>query len=626
MTGFALSCTAGRRPPDGPAQGPARRYDARTFYQTVRTVGASFSADGKRILVSSDATGVFNAYTIPVAGGPPTPVTTSTGDAIFAAAFFPADDRILLEGDRGGNELSHVHVVERDGTRRDLTPGDDIKASFLRFSSDGERFFVLTNERRPEVMDVYEYATADYGRRLLFENEAGDRVVGVSPDGRYVAVSQAPSNVRADLSIWDARAPDAPPRRITPADVDVYHQFGAFTPDGARILYLTNQHGEFYEVWAYDLATGEHEPVVRCGWDIELVSFSPSGRYRVSVANRDARGAVDVVDTTTGEPVPLPPLPAGEIRHVVFAPDERHVAIYASSDTSPLELLVWEVGTRTVRRLTRALAEEVDAGDLVAGVSVRYPSFDGLEIPAILYRPHGATAARRVPAIVWVHGGPGGQSRFGWSSLTQFVVNHGYAVLAVNHRGSAGYGKTFLHLDDRRQGTVDLADCVAAHGYLRNLEFIDGDRIAIAGMSFGGYMTVAALAFHPDVFAAGIDLFGPTNMVRTMESIPPHWAWLRRELVAEYGDPDVPEDRARLRAISPLFAADGIRRPLLVVQGANDPRVLRAESDEIVSALRANAVPVEYVVFDDEGHGFVKRENAIVAAERLLAFLERHLR
>jgi dipeptidyl aminopeptidase/acylaminoacyl peptidase len=202
-------------------------------------------------------------------------------------------------------------------------------------------------------------------------------------------------------------------------------------------------------------------------------------------------------------------------------------------------------------------------------------------------------------------------------------VNHGYAILAANNRGSSGYGKRFFHLDDRRHGEVDLDDIVYGKRYLANLDWVDAERIGVIGGSYGGYLTVAALAFRPDEFEVGVDIFGVTNWVRTLESIPAWWESGRRSLYAELGDPA--EDGERLRRISPLFHAENIHKPLLVIQGSNDPRVLKVESDEIVGTARANEVPVEYLVFPDEGHGFSGKENRISASQAILSFLQRHL-
>ena len=210
---------------------------------------------------------------------------------------------------------------------------------------------------------------------------------------------------------------------------------------------------------------------------------------------------------------------------------------------------------------------------------------------------------------MWVHGGPGGQTRRGYSAQIQYLVNHGYVVLGINNRGSSGYGKTFYAADDRKHGREPLWDCVDAKKYLASLPYVDANRIGIIGGSYGGYMVLAALAFQPDAFDVGVDIFGVSNWVRTLESIPPWWEAQRKALYDEMGDPKT--DRQMLHDVSPLFHADKIRKPLMVLQGANDPRVLKAESDEIVAAVKKNGVPVEYIVFPDEGHGFTKKKNQI---------------
>jgi dipeptidyl aminopeptidase/acylaminoacyl peptidase len=226
--------------------------------------------------------------------------------------------------------------------------------------------------------------------------------------------------------------------------------------------------------------------------------------------------------------------------------------------------------------------------------------------------------------VVYVHGGPGGQTRAGYSAQLQYLVNHGYVVLGINNRGSSGYGKTFFTADDQKHGREPLWDCVEAKKYLAGLPYVDPERIGIMGGSYGGYMVLAALAYQPDVFQAGVDIFGVSNWLRTLESMPAWWEAQRKALYQEIGDPT--KDREMLRAISPLFHADKIRKPLIVLQGANDPRVLKAESDDIVAAVKKNGVPVEYVVFPDEGHGFTKKKNQLAGNRAILEFLDQRLK
>ncbi|HVS12345.1 MAG TPA: S9 family peptidase [Thermoanaerobaculia bacterium] len=615
-----LSACAGD-PPAAPERDVAR-YDAATFFDTVSVTGGSFSSDEAKLLISTNETGTFNVYAQPVDGSPRVALTDSTTDSIFAVSYFPRDDRFLYTADQGGNELSHLYVRELDGTVRDLTPGENVKAGFAGWSGDDQRLYVTSNERDPRFMDLYAYATDGYARERLFEND-GYFVSDVSLDGRWVALDKVQSNADSDVFVRDLES--GATTHVTPHEGDV--QFGTvgFTPDSAQLYYSTNGEGEFSQVWSYDLASGDRRPVLAADWDVMYVAFSRHGRYRVAAVNADAQTEITVTDTRTGAPVAIPEVGAGDVTGVRFSPSESKMLFYLNGDTAPSNLFVLDLAAGgEPRRLTATLSAKIDPRDLVEAEVVRYASYDGLEIPGVLYRPHGASADSPAPAMLWMHGGPGGQSRKGYNAAIQHLVNHGYAVFAVNNRGSSGYGKTFFHLDDRKHGEADLGDCVAAREWLAGLDWIDGGRIGIMGGSYGGYLVAAALAFEPEVFDVGIDIFGVTNWVRTLKSIPPWWTAQRDALVAELGDPDADEER--LRRISPLFHASNIVRPLLVVQGANDPRVLQVESDELVAAVEANGVPVEYVVFPDEGHGFTKKANQIAASEAYVTFLDLHLR
>ena len=296
-----------------------------------------------------------------------------------------------------------------------------------------------------------------------------------------------------------------------------------------------------------------------------------------------------------------------------------------SRSKNPRDLFIHRIGDDAQpTQLTSSLNPKIDPDDLVDAQVVRFNSYDGMEIPGILYRPHTATAAEPAPALVWVHGGPGGQSRIGYSNLIQYLVNHGYVVYAINNRGSSGYGKTFFAADDQKHGEADLGDCIASKKMLIDTGYVDPNRIGIIGGSYGGYMVLAAMAFEPEAFEVGVDIFGVANWERTLTSIPDWWEAIREALYAEMGDPAT--DLERLRRISPLFHADQIQRPLLVLQGANDPRVLKIESDEMVAAARENGATVEYVVFEDEGHGFAKKENQREGYSKILGFLDEHLK
>ncbi len=611
-----LACVAA--PPSAPR--PGTEYSIQDFLATVSYRGASFSPDNSKLLVSSDASGIFNAYAVPVSGGEPEQLTASSQDSVFALGYFPDDERFLYSSDVGGNELNHVYVRELDGAVGDLTPGDGLKAEFLGWSVDDAWFFVATNERDERYFDVYEYSVDGYERELVFVNDAGLDFAAISPDRQSLALQRTNNNADSDMFVY-SRA-DGELRLLSEHEGEVQHLPVTFSPDGSRLLFLTDADSEFLYLVGQDLDSGARDVVEQVEWDVRFASYSKRGKYLVVGINEDARTKLRVYDES-GAAVPLPELASAEITSVAFSDDESMMAFYASSSRVPRDLFVMTVGAESAEQLTASLSPAIDGEDLVEAETVRFESFDGLQIPGILYKPHQASPEDRAPAVIYVHGGPGGQSRTGYNPLIQYLVNHGYVVYAINNRGSSGYGKTFYHLDDGRHGRDDLDDCVASKQMLIGTGYVDPERIGIIGGSYGGYMVLAALTFRPEEFAVGVDIFGISNWHRTVQSIPPWWESFRDSLEKELGPFD---DEEYFRGISPLFHAENIVKPLMVLQGANDPRVLKAESDDIVAAVRERGVPVEYVVFEDEGHGFMKKENRERGYEGILDFLDEYLR
>lgn len=599
------------------------KYSAQEFFETTAMLGLSFSHDESVILVAQDSTKIFNTYAIDITTRKIEPLTQSTSESIFPVSFFPHDNRFLFTKDQHGNELDHLYVQEFNGAAKDLTPGGRLKAEFVAWHQDRDKFWVLTNERDARSFDVYEYSGYDYQRIRIFENRDDWEIRGISCNGRWLALQRIKTNTDVDLYVWDRQHPQRAALAINAEQVYCHESFLSFSPDNKHLYYRTNAHGEFHEAWRYDLENNRHEPVYQGKWDIVALRFSRKGRYRVTHRNEDGRFRVYIRDMDKKTDVQPPAIPDGQMLNAEFSPSESKLAFYVNGDKCPSDLFVLDLDTLTLVRLTKNLSPHIHPDDLVEGQVIRFASFDSLQIPAILYRPKEATVERPVAAMLWVHGGPGGQSVSCYFPLIQHLVNHGIAILAVNNRGSSGYGKAFFHADDKKHGDVDLKDCVWGKKYLQSLKWIDAQRIGIMGASYGGYLTLAALAFAPEEFSIGIDIFGVSNWVRTLEQIPEWWHAARAELYTEIGHPQ--KDRDALIAKSPLFHADKITRPMLVVQGAHDPRVLQIESDEIVAKVKENGVPVEYLLFNDEGHGFEKKINRIKASEAYLEFIRRYL-
>jgi dipeptidyl aminopeptidase/acylaminoacyl peptidase len=601
-----------------------KRYSIEQFTRTLRISGCSFSHDDDAILVTGNLDGSDSAYAIDLSGGSMRRVSEEMKAHLQAISYFPHDDRVLAAIDLDGNESSHLAVVETNGRPRLLTQREGAQARFRGWSADGRFFYCLTNELNPRRYDLYKISADDY-RPVRLYSDLSDRLRfnRLSPDERYAVFQEIRSDITVVIYLKDHLTGELYPLGRETEGVTCLPV--GFDAESRHLYYLTNREDEFLYLARYTIATGRSELVRRYPGDIRSAQLSRSGRYSVSTYCDGGGERVEIYDLRSESPLKLKNLPEGEIKSAYLSNRERLIAFYAGGDRAPGELYVSEIETGATRRLTSKLNPEIDPADLVESRPVSFVSFDSLEIPCLLWRPPAADARRRVPALVLVHGGPGGRTRKTYNGAVQFLVNHGYAVLGVNHRGSSGYGRTFYEADVRKQGREPLWDCVEARRYLATLDFVIPDRIGIIGGSFGGYMVLAALAFHPGEFAAGVDICGYSNWLRAIEALPPYWETGQRRLfLRKIGDPRT--DREMLQSISPHFHAERIKDPLMILQGARDPRVPRIESDEMVERIRSHQGTVEYLVFPDEAHGFRRPRNKAIAYQSIVDFLDRYLK
>ena len=598
-----------------------KQYTIQQFLTTTSIAGSSFSPDDSKILFSSNKTGIRNLYSIPVGGGE-AKALTNFKDTTNSISYFPNDDRVLFSQDKGGNEQYHIFVLNTDGQVKDLTPSEKARVDFIEWAHDGASFFYRSNERDPKFFDLYRMDAKTYEKKMIYENNEGLDVGAISGDGQLVALVRTNTTNDSDMFLYDVSKKET--KQLTPHQGDINYVPQDFALDNKSLYYLSDEGGEFTHLDQYDVATGKVQKIQSAPWDIMYSKFSHNGKYRVVAINEDARTHIQIFDQATGKELKLPEFPKGDITSVDISDSEKLMSLYFNGDRSPSNLYVFDFANQKLTKLTDTQNPEINPDDLVEAEVIRYKSFDGIEIPSILLKPHQADDQHKVPALVWVHGGPGGQTRKGYSNFIQYLVNHGYVILGVNNRGSSGYGKTFFAADDAKHGHEPLWDCVEAKKYLASLPYVDPNRIGIIGGSYGGYMVLAALTLKPEEFAVGVDLFGISNLIRTLEQIPPYWESFRKALYKEMGDPV--KDKDKLLATSPLFHADSIVKPLMVLQGKNDPRVLKQESDDIVNAVKKRNGVVEYIVFDDEGHGFTKKENQLRGYQAILDFLDKYLK
>lgn len=600
-----------------------KQYAVEDFYDTKAIGGAGFNKDETKVLINSNVTGIANIYELNIADTTSIALTKSKTESNYAVDYLPGSSKFIFSSDKGGNENTHLYLSNRkDTVVKDLTPWPNSANSFVGWSLDKKSMYVSSNKRDVKYFDIIKLDTLNWKPAILYKNETGLTPSVISKTERYIALTKEITTDKNELHIYDSKTKTT--KKIS-SDKEASWFPMAFEKNDSIFYYLTNDDSQFTYLVKYNLNTGKSEKIFEDKWDVNYMSLSENEKYHIVFVNDDGKNKVILFDHKTGKKIDFPDLKDGDVQNVIISNSENKLLLTVGSSTSSPNLYVYDIPSKTLKQLTSTLSKKIDQNDLVKAEVVRFKSFDGKEIPAIYYKPLQASENNKVPALIWVHGGPGGQSRIGYSNSIQYLVNHGYAVLAVNNRGSNGYGKTFYKLDNKDHSNGDLKDCIWGKKWLAQQNYIDSTSVGIYGGSYGGCMVLGALAFHPNEFKVGVNLFGVANWLRTLKSIPPYWESFRAALYDELGDPYT-SDSIRLKKISPLFNYQKINKPLLVFQGANDVRVLPVESDEIVAGVKKNGVPVEYVVYPDEGHGFQKKENQITTSKKTLAFLDKYLK
>ena len=596
-------------------------YGIEDFFDNVSISGGYFSTDEEKIIFSSNQSGIFNVYEANIQTGKINQLTASNKESFFVRAYVPNSNDFIYSADNEGNEINHLFLKKEDDTVIDLTPNENEKSVFYKWSNDNQFLYYLTNKRDSRYFDLYKMKIGQWNPEIIYKNEDNFSLSDISNDEKYLLLSKSITTSENKFYLFDINEN----KRIEISSLPGSYSSAGFSDFNKSFLYITDINNEFSYLNKYDIESMESSVIYKTEWDVMYSYLSKNEKYRIIGVNEDGKNSVKVIEVDSNLPIKFPSFNNKDISSVSFSESEQKIRLTVGSSKMPNDLFVYDIEAENLKKITNSLNPKIDSKSLVSAQVIRYKSFDGLEIPAIYYKPLSASKNNKVPALVWVHGGPGGQSRVGFNPLIQYLTNNGYAILAVNNRGSSGYGKSFYKMDDKNHGEKDLQDCVWGKKWLQKQEYIDENKIGIIGGSYGGYMTMAAMTFTPDEFMVGVNIFGVTNWIRTLKSIPTFWEASRKALYDELGDPYT-SDSIRLKKISPLFHADKVINPVMVLQGANDPRVLQIESDEIVEELIKNDIPVEYVVFEDEGHGFRKKENQIEGYRKIESFLDLYLK
>ena len=584
-------------------------YDFARYLRIRSAHNASWSPDGRRISFLTDITGVPQAWEVSADGGWPEQLTFHD-DRVSHAGYSPAEERLLFGMDAGGDEKTQLFLLDGGGQERNLTRDPTAIHYSGGFSPDGSRISYTATRRNGTDFDVYTQKSTGEPE-MAWETSGYHTVADWGSDGSSLIVSRHHSNLNNDLYRLDLSSGET--QLLTPHDGDARFLTARMTPDGGTLYLATDRDGDFLRLALLNLSDLDITYLTPDDRDVESVEVSRDGRWLV--ASRNVEGYSDfMLFSGRGRRAPGPRLPKGIQGGFAFSPDSRRLAFtLIGPDLNP-DVWTLDLPDGEPRRLTRSSTAGIPSNSFRRPRLVRYPSFDGRDIPAIFYEPEGEVSS---PVVVNAHGGPESQSRPGFAPVTQYLLDRGLGVFMPNVRGSTGYGKAFTHLDDVKLRMDSVADLARAAHWLRDQGH---ERIAVMGGSYGGFMVLAAMTEYPELWSAGVDIVGIANMVTFLENTG---SYRRRLREPEYGF--LEKDRDFLESISPIHKAERITTPLMVIHGKNDPRVPVGEAEQIVQRVRENGGVVEYLLYEDEGHGLAKLKNRLDAYPRIAAFLEEHL-
>jgi len=611
------------------------RYPIERYLNAKLAYMPSFSSDGRWLAYISDLTGVPQAWRAPLLPATGAPVVPMPEQMTFAAdrvlwlrqSPAPGDDRLLFTRDREGDENAGLYLLNPATAEERCLTADFPGVMHIpgQWSPDGRTILFAANREHPGRFGIYRQKLDEAAAACLWRSDEPGYLYDIAahPAADRILFSRMGSWAFHDLLELDVASGQV--RCLSDPRQPARYQSAAYSADGRHVYAVTDLESDRLNLMRFDLAGGHWETVIAPLYEVEYFSMSPDGRYAAFTLNQEGYSRLELLDLSSGMAQPGPALPDGVLgihdETIAFnsLTDTLAFSYTTSQSTSNVYVWNWMTMGQSVQPVTHMTHGGLPPEAFARAELVHYPTFDGRRIPAWFYRPRNA--AGPAPAVVNVHGGPEWQARPWFDPLTQYLVNHGYAVLAPNVRGSTGYGNAYSHLDDVEKRLDSVADLAQAAHWLKAQPDIAGDRLAVLGGSYGGFMVLAALAFHPELWAAGVDIVGIANFVTFLENTSDY---RRPHREAEYGS--LERDRALLEKISPINHVARIAAPLLVIHGANDPRVPLSEAKQLVARLRELDQPVELLVFTDEGHGVKTLANKRVAYPAIARFLDSALR
>ena len=590
-------------------------------FLTVRSASApAFSANGQRVVFLWDVTGVPQLWAVDIDGGWPEQLTVYS-ERVMTLFNSPVSDETVFGMDSGGDERQQLYLLSGNGESiKALTANPQTIHTPGGWTPDGTSFVYASNRRHPALFDIYVNRLSKGEVQMLLQHDGTNSAGAVSPDGSSMLINRTVINHYNELYVLPLDAARARPRLITKGEGHSTYSSPVWSSDGKAVYLLTDQDSEWKSLVRLDLDSRELTYLHSEEWDVELMAYAPKTERIAFSVNADGYSEATILSLADGRAEQVTGLPKGQIVDMTWSPNGVDLAVTAVGATVNSDVWLVDGQTAQARRLTHSPRAGIAPESLTEPTLVHYPTFDGRDIPAFFYLPSNAARDGNLPVVIFVHGGPESQSRPVYNPVVQYLAYRGYGVLVPNVRGSTGYGRTYEHLDDVEKRMDSVNDLDHAAKWLVDSGYSKPERIAVMGGSYGGFMTLAAITAYPDSWGAAAELYGIANFQTFLANTGP---WRRVHRAAEYGDPE--KDADLLKRISPIHYVDRIKTPLIVIHGANDPRVPISETEQMVEAIKQRDGSVEYLRFEDEGHGIVKQHNRIKTYTAIADFLDRHL-
>ncbi|MED3561741.1 S9 family peptidase [Bacillus xiapuensis] len=584
-------------------------------YLHVRTAkNPEYAPVGNKLRFIADYTGVPQVWELDRGEGWPAQISF-TQDRITLIKYVTGTSDLIIGKDMKGNENEQLHLLKKDNKLIELTNSPEHIHRYGGSSPDGKWISWSSNRNHPAYFDIYIQNLETLEIRLAYSDNGLFSSLQWAPDGNSLLIEKINTPLDNDLGILDLSTGRV--NWLTEHSGEASFINAHFNKDGTHLYLLTNKDREFFGLAFINLKTKHFDWMEHREWDLENLEMSNDKEKLAFTINEGGISKGIILDLNTSDLYTWK-TPVGAISKMKFSPDNQKLAYEFNGPAYPPE--IWELDLKTIQaeRLTYVSRSPALKDKLIEPEIITFRSFDNLQIPAFYYQPKNIT--KKLPVVLYIHGGPESQSRAVYNSIQQYLLNQGVAVCAPNVRGSTGYGKTYTHLDDVQKRIDAVTDLVYLVEWLKTNRDIDFERIAIMGGSYGGFMVLAAISHFPKYWSAAIDIVGMSSLRTFLETTSP---WRKKQREAEYGT--IEKDGIFFDRIDPLNHTDKITSPLMVLHGENDPRVPIAESEQMVNKLKDRNHQVEFIRFEDEGHKFDKLKNKSTAYKEMVQFLNRHI-